>query len=150
MNKTSVAVAVAALLSVGPSTTVWADSQSTNQGPAMDSNTLTQSTALHNTALIQSANYVDKEIVASNGDSVGKIDKLVTNNRDHAVYAVVDVGGFLGIGVTDVAIPINKLQVRDNKWGLSSGITKNLLKKKMKYEESEFSAFEAADEPSGN
>ena len=119
MNKTPVAVAIAALLSVGLSTTIWADSQSTNQGPAMDSNTLTQSRTLHNTAFIQPANYLDKEIVASNGDSVGKIDKLVTNNRDHTVYAVVDVGGFLGIGVTDVAIPINQLQVRDNKWVLS-------------------------------
>ena len=148
MNKTYAAIAAAALLSIGLGTSAWADNMSAD--PAADSNTMGQSAPMANTAAINPGDYTGKEIVTAKGDSVGKIDKLVTSNSDHAVYAVVGVGGFLGIGEKDAAIPINKLQLQGNKWQLASGITKDSLKQGMKYEKSEFSAFEATDQSTGD
>ena len=150
MNKTSATLAVAALLSIGLSTSVWADNMSTNNEPAGTSNTMGQSAPMSPTAAINPDDYTGKEIITAKGDSVGKIDKLVTSNSDHTVYAVVGVGGFLGLGEKDAAIPINKLQLQGNKWQLAAGITKDSLKQGMKYEKSEFSAFEVADQPSGD
>ena len=146
MNKTSIAVAVAAFLSVGVSTTLWADSMSKSN----DSNMMNQATRMSNTAVIEPMAYQGKEVITSNGDSVGTIDKLVTSNRDHSVFAVVGVGGFLGIAEKDVAIPIYQLQSQGDKWLLSSSITEDSLKEGMTYAKSEFSAYEpnaAAIEP---
>ncbi len=148
MNKTPVAVAVAALLSVGLSTTLWADSTSMNS----DSNS-TASDMQNNPnsqMAIDQENYNGKEVITSTGDSVGTIDKLVTSNSDHEVYAVVGVGGFLGIGQKDAVIPVNQLHSQGDKWQLSSDVTADTLKKGKKYEESDFSAFEPIDQPSGN
>jgi hypothetical protein len=152
MNKTStaVAVAVAALLSIGLSSSLWADDMSMNDEPAADSSTMDQPASMPNTSDINPGDYMEREVYTADGESIGKVDKLVTNNSDHTVYAVVGVGGFLGIGEKDVAIPIDKLQLQSNKLQLASGITKDSLKQQMKYEESEFSAFEAPDESSSD
>jgi len=151
MKKTSVAVVVAALLSVGLNTSLWADSMSTNKDSnsmapdsqaSPNSQTMNQSTRAPNTPAIDLQAYKDRKVITSQGDSVGEISKLVTYNQDNTVYAVVGVGGFLGIGEKDAAIPINQLKAQGDKWVLSSGVTKESLKKGMKYEKSEFSAFE--------
>jgi hypothetical protein len=36
--------------------------------------------------------------VNENKDTIGKIDDLIISHDDHKVYAVVSVGGFLGMG----------------------------------------------------
>lgn len=148
MNKTTVAVAVAALLSTGLSTTLWAGSTSTS------SNTNMAAPEGQTNANIQMAialnNYNGKEVVTPTGDSVGTIDKLVTSNNDNAVYAVVGVGGFLGMGQTYAAIPVTHLHSQGDKWVLSSEITVDTLKNGMRYQKSEFSAFETIDQPPGN
>ena len=90
--------------------------------------------------------YDGKDVVNAKGDKVGEVDKLVVSTGDQKVYAVVGVGGFLGIGEKDVAIPLEQLQPQGDKLALSSGITEDELKNSMRYKESEFSAFE----PEGN
>ena len=147
MNKTPVAVAVAALLTAGLSTTLWADS-TTNSDTNMTAPE--GQTNPNSQTAISLKNYNGKEVITSTGDSVGTIDKLVTSNSDHAVYAVVGVGGFLGIGQRNAAIPVTQLHSQGDKWVLSSGVTEDTLKKGMKYQESDFSAFEPIDQPSGN
>ena len=142
MRKTSLAVTIAALLSAGINTNLWAES------PSVDSNTTRQSSTMPNTADILPINYLKKEIITAKGDSVGKIDKLVISNVDHTVHAVLDVGGFLGIGAKDVAIPVNQLRVKGDKLVLSSGVTEDSLKQEKKYEKAEFSAFEVNSESS--
>jgi len=150
MNKTSAAVLIAALLSAVLSANVWAEDNSMSNESAQGSNAMNQSAPQSNAAEINPSEYTGKEVIDAKGDSIGKIEKLVTHNSDHAVYAVVGVGGFMGIGEKETAIPIDNLQSHGEKWQLSIGITKDLLQQRMKYEESEFSAFEATDEPSGD
>ncbi len=159
MKNASIAVAVSALLSVGLITSLWADSMSTNKDtnamtPESQTNSerqmINQSPGMLNTAAINPMDYKGKEVITFRGDSVGKIGNLVTYNIDHTVYVIVGVGGFLGLGEKEAAIPVTLLQSQGDKWALSSGVTKDSLTKEMKYEKSEFSAFEPTIQPSGN
>lgn len=86
--------------------------------------------------------YDGKRVVNANGDKVGEVEKLVISTGDQQVYAVIGVGGFLGIGEKDVAIPLEQLQPQGEDLTLASGITEDELKNSMEYNESEFSAFE--------
>lgn len=44
----------------------------------------------------------------ANGDSIGEVDEVVRGKSDNALYFVVDVGGFLGLGEREVAIPADR------------------------------------------
>ncbi|WP_179380891.1 PRC-barrel domain-containing protein [Jannaschia marina] len=49
---------------------------------------------------------VGKNVMAQTGDSVGEVESLVSEGEE--VHAVVGVGGFLGLGEHDVAIPLTE------------------------------------------
>jgi hypothetical protein len=52
------------------------------------------------------------QIVYSGADeNVGEINDIVVGKDKGAVFAVVGVGGFLGIGEKDVAVPMDQIQV---------------------------------------
>jgi hypothetical protein len=53
-------------------------------------------------------------------------------------YAVIGVGGFLGLGEKDVVIPANELQVTGDRVQLSSNITEDQLKQMPKYDKSQY------------
>jgi sporulation protein YlmC with PRC-barrel domain len=64
---------------------------------------------------------------------VGSIDDLIINRDDHVVYAVVSVGGFLGMGNHLVAVPYDQLQINADAKGkvdkiMLRGATKDSLK----------------------
>lgn len=48
-------------------------------------------------------------IESTSGDEIGEIDKIVQSNADGRYFAVVDMGGFLGVGEQRKAVPINEL-----------------------------------------
>ncbi|MFG1203113.1 PRC-barrel domain-containing protein [Xanthobacter aminoxidans] len=60
-------------------------------------------------------------------EKVGTIDDLIVTPSDKVPFAVLSVGGFLGIGTKYVVVPSNALDVRDNKMVLP-GATKESLK----------------------
>jgi sporulation protein YlmC with PRC-barrel domain len=66
-------------------------------------------------------------------EKVGSIDDLIINRDDHVVYAVVSVGGFLGMGNHLVAVPYDQLKINtDNNGKVDkiqlNGATKDSLK----------------------
>ena len=64
---------------------------------------------------------------------VGTIDDLIIKPDKAISYAIVGVGGFIGIGKHDVAIPITQLQYRNGKFILP-GATKDTIKALPKFE----------------
>jgi hypothetical protein len=74
-----------------------------------------------------------KEVYNDKNDDIGIIeDMLVT--RDQAIsYAIIGVGGFLGVGHHDVVIPVCQLRV-DNKKVTLPGATLESLKAQPAYE----------------
>ena len=60
-------------------------------------------------------------------ETVGTIDDLIVTPADKVPFAVLSVGGFLGMGTKYVVVPYNSLEVRDKKIVLV-GATKESLK----------------------
>jgi hypothetical protein len=81
---------------------------------------------------------LDKTVQNDKKEKIGKIeDIIVTPSSDvkipFASYAIVGVGGFLGIGRNDVAIPMEQLKMQDGNLVLP-GASKEALKKLPKFE----------------
>ncbi len=51
-------------------------------------------------------------------ERIGTIDDLIVNEDDRIWYAILSVGGFLGLGKRLVAVPYDALQLSDNKFVL--------------------------------
>ena len=60
-------------------------------------------------------------------ETVGTIDDLIVTPTDQVPFAVLSVGGFLGMGTRYVVVPANALSVVD-KHMLLRGATKETLK----------------------
>ena len=63
-------------------------------------------------------------------DKIGVVTDLILDNSGNVTTAVVGVGGFLGVGKKEVAVPFKDLKVmsRDNKDWLVLNQTKEELK----------------------
>ncbi|MBB3996338.1 PRC-barrel domain-containing protein [Aureimonas pseudogalii] len=53
----------------------------------------------------------DKDVYGANNEKIGEIEDLVVNSDGTVAAAVVEVGGFLGVGEKDVLIGFNALQM---------------------------------------
>ena len=51
----------------------------------------------------------------ANNERIGTVDDLIVNDDDRVWYAILSVGGFLGVGRHLVAVPYDALQIQDQK-----------------------------------
>jgi sporulation protein YlmC with PRC-barrel domain len=66
-------------------------------------------------------------------EKVGSVDDLIIDRNDHVVYAVLSVGGFLGMGNHLVAIPYDQLVINaDNKGKVDKVIMRGATKDSLK------------------
>jgi sporulation protein YlmC with PRC-barrel domain len=74
--------------------------------------------------------YYKQDVYDNGKNSVGKIDDVLIDKSGKVTALIVGVGGFLGIGEKDVALPFAavKAEKKDNKWYLTVGETKDSLK----------------------
>jgi sporulation protein YlmC with PRC-barrel domain len=79
-----------------------------------------------------------KSVVNATGEEIGDVKNIVQNRTDNSVQAVVAVGGFLGIGAKQVAIPIDQLSLQGDKLMLGSLSTKDQIKQLPDYEKSQY------------
>ena len=75
----------------------------------------------------RSTKIVGSNVVNDAGDTIGKIDDLLIGRDDSVLYAIVSVGGFLGIGTKLVAVPFEQLQIGKDDLVMPGG-TKDQLK----------------------
>ena len=68
-----------------------------------------------------------KSVYNDENKIVGKIDDVIVAPDKAVSYAIVGVGGFLGVGKHDVAIPVSQFKVEAKKIMLT-GATKDALK----------------------
>jgi sporulation protein YlmC with PRC-barrel domain len=74
-----------------------------------------------------------KDVYNEAGEKVGDINDLIVAPSRAFAYAIVGVGGFLGMGEHNVAVPVSKLKQQMGKIVLS-GATKEALKAAPKFE----------------
>lgn len=53
---------------------------------------------------------IDADVRSQSGEIIGEIEDLVVSRRGRITHAIIDVGGFLGIGEKQVAVPFDRLQ----------------------------------------
>lgn len=63
------------------------------------------------TAQISANDYIGSSIYTAADESIGSVTNLILEENGGIVAAVVGVGGFLGIGAKDVAVPMSKITV---------------------------------------
>jgi sporulation protein YlmC with PRC-barrel domain len=70
------------------------------------------------------------DVYDNSEDKIGTVTDLIMDNTGTVTTAVVSVGGLLGVGAKDVAVPFNALKVtsRDGKDWLVLNETKDQLK----------------------
>lgn len=75
----------------------------------------------------RASKVVGSTVVNDANETVGTIDDLIVTPTDKVPFAVLSVGGFLGMGSKYVVVPFNSIQVQDKKMVLA-GATKESLK----------------------
>ena len=75
----------------------------------------------------RTSKVVGATVVNEANETVGTIDDLIVTPGGQAPYAVLSVGGFLGMGTKFVVVPFTSLKVVDKKMILPGG-TKDALK----------------------
>jgi sporulation protein YlmC with PRC-barrel domain len=76
---------------------------------------------------------LDKDVYNDSNEKVGKVEDLIVAPDKAVSYAIIGVGGFLGIDRHDVAIPAGQLKIEGGKLILP-GATKGALKALPKFE----------------
>ncbi len=79
-------------------------------------------------------------VINANGDEVGEIEDVVV--KDDTYYAVLSVGGFLGIAEKEVAVPLDQLKLGEDQSYLMSKQTEDELEAMPAYEPSEFQPYQ--------
>jgi len=74
----------------------------------------------------RTSKVVGSTVVNEADVTVGTIDDLIVTPGEKVPFAVLSVGGFLGIGTKYVVVPFSSLQVKDKKMMLP-GATKDSL-----------------------
>ena len=74
----------------------------------------------------RSSKIVGSSVVNEANETVGSVDDLIVTANEKAPYAVLSVGGFLGMGTKYVVVPFGSLQMQDKKIVLP-GATKDAL-----------------------
>jgi sporulation protein YlmC with PRC-barrel domain len=74
--------------------------------------------------------YYKQDVYDNAKITVGKIDDVLIDKSGKITTLIVGVGGFLGMGEKDVALPFAavKAEKKDNKWYLTVDETKDSLK----------------------
>ena len=74
-----------------------------------------------------------KDVYNEAGDKIGEIEDLIVTPSRSLSYAIVGVGGFLGVGERNVAVPVSKFKQQMGKIVLP-GATKDKLMAAPKFE----------------
>ena len=80
----------------------------------------------------RSSVIVDSLVVNERGEKIGKIDDLIIEPSEMVPYAILSVGGFLGIGDHLVVVPFASLKFSENKIELP-GATEDALRAMPKF-----------------
>ncbi len=75
----------------------------------------------------RTSKVVGSTVVNEANETVGTIDDLIVTPTEKVPFAVLSVGGFLGMGSKYVVVPFSSLEVKDKQMVLH-GATKDSLK----------------------
>ena len=74
----------------------------------------------------RASKVIGSSVVNDANETIGKIDDLLISSDGKQPYAVLSVGGFLGMGTRLVVVPYETLKFTDNKVVLPGGTKEGL------------------------
>jgi sporulation protein YlmC with PRC-barrel domain len=80
----------------------------------------------------EAENLIGKKAYGADGQEVGEVTNLLIGSDGQARAAVIEFGGFLGIGSNEVAVDWSKLQVAEDRVMVS--MTEDEIKSAPKYQ----------------
>lgn len=87
-------------------------------------------------SMISSKDVTGTTVYGMDGNKIGSIDHLMIDKVSGRVgYAVMDFGGFLGMGQSHRPIPWNKLTYSKDKGGYTTDLTKEKLENAPKHDD---------------
>ena len=75
----------------------------------------------------RSSKVVGSKVLNDANESIGTVDDLIVTTADIVPFAVLSVGGFLGLGRKHVVVPASALTVEDSKIVLHGGTKDSLM-----------------------
>lgn len=112
------------------------------QDSAREQSEQTEQQVARSTAELDAEELVGNNIVArDSGEDIGEITGLARSRSDGDLYALVDVGGFLGIGERTVALPVDRVEM-DRDGDLMTQITREELEQMPEYDAQEYASIE--------
>lgn len=75
----------------------------------------------------RASKIVGGDVMNEANEKIGHIDDLIVTERDRVPFAVLSVGGFLGMGDRLVAVPFNSIELNEKQMVLR-GANKDALK----------------------
>ena len=75
-------------------------------------------------------NYYKQNVYDPSDNKIGEIVDVLVDQEGRVNALIIGVGGFLGAGEKDIAVPFNAVhgKKKDNKWWLVMNTTKDALK----------------------
>ena len=101
---------------------------------AADQSASNATTPIDTLSAMSSDDLIGANVRNSSNDVVGKIDSLLLTKDARIVGAVIDVGGFLGLGAHQVVVPMEQLSMIDDDNVSLPAATKESLKAAPAYE----------------
>jgi sporulation protein YlmC with PRC-barrel domain len=122
LNKLVLAAAVTAIV------TGAAFAQQTTTGAGTPAQTQALTTLPQNTTTV--TNYYKQNVYDPSDTKIGEISDVLVNKEGKVDAFIVSVGGFLGVGEKDVAVPFDAIHAteKNGKWYLTMNATKDALK----------------------
>jgi len=122
LNKLAIAAAVTAIV------TGAAFAQQTTTGAGTPAQTQALTTLPQNTTTV--TNYYKQNVYDPSDAKIGEISDVLVNKEGKVDAFIVSVGGFLGVGEKDVAVPFDAIHAteKNGKWYLTMNATKDVLK----------------------
>jgi sporulation protein YlmC with PRC-barrel domain len=80
----------------------------------------------------RASKLVGAAVINDANEKIGTVDDLIVTRNDRVVYAILSVGGFLGVGDKLVAVPFAELELTEDKIVLADA-TKESLKSLPKF-----------------
>jgi hypothetical protein len=74
----------------------------------------------------RSSKVVGSSVVNDTNETIGKIDDLLVSSDGKQPYAVLSIGGFLGVGTHLVVVPYETLKSADKRVILQGGTKEGL------------------------
>lgn len=84
----------------------------------------------------------DMKIVNRTGEEIGEVDRVMRETGSNRPYAVTSVGGFLGIGATDIAIPLDEMNLRGDTLVAPVTAGEDRLEERYAFEDARFTEVE--------